>query len=461
MQARGRSQAPLALAPGLPPAPGARVFTLTPQAGWFTEPSIAVNPRDPSQIATAYQDNAHVSYSSDGGRSWNAATGTAPPNYLVSGDVSVTYDTRGHAILCYIAFDKLGTANYWAHNATRNGIFIRRSLDGGKTWETNDVAIIQHATAPGIPFEDKPYVVADTTGSRYAGNLYVGWTHFTLKDSTILFSRSTDGGKNWSPPITISTIPGLPRDDTGAVEGFDAAIGPDGTIYAIWSNGMHIVLAVSRDGGRHFSASREIVATAPSYFKPTRVSRGNGFPQIAIDPRGTRQGGPLYVTWADYRNGDIDVFASVSTDHGRTWGHAVRVNSDPIHDGADQFMQWAAADPLTGVLYVLFYDRRADPENHHVFITLARSDDRGQSFQNYTWTKTAFDPEDAFIGDYSGLAVYNGCVYGDWTEQTPPQQRPAEGAAGRRNRHSIIRVGVARFPAAPVHPQACPGPAGN
>jgi hypothetical protein len=70
---------------------------------------------------------------------------------------------------CYIAFDKLGTENYWAHNATRNGIFVRRTLDGGRTWEKHAAAVIAQKTAPGIPFEDKPGIVADNTNSRFAG----------------------------------------------------------------------------------------------------------------------------------------------------------------------------------------------------------------------------------------------------------------------------------------------------
>ena len=442
----------------LAPAPEKRVVALTPRPGWFTEPSVAVNPRDPRQVVVAFQNNAQVSYSTDDGRTWHAASGTAPADFLVSGDVSIAYDNRGHAILCYIVFDRLGTTDYWAHDATRNGIFTRRSLDGGKTWEEKDVAVIQHRTAPGIPFEDKPYIVADDTAGPYAGNLYAGWTHFTLENSTILFSRSTDDGKTWSSPITISTQPGLPRDDTGAVEGFDAAVGPDGTIYAVWSDGTRIVLATSGDGGRHFRPSREIISTAPSYFRPQGVDRGDGFPQIAIDPRGPKRGGPLYICWSDYRNGDIDVFVSASSDRGRSWSPAVRVNDDPVHDGADQFMQWAAADPLTGDLYVMFYDRRADPENQKATITLARSTDGGRRFENYAWTGKSFDPEDAFIGDYSGLAVYNGCVYGAWTERVPAGAQPRAAASdqGQPEARSIVRVGMARFPAPGVRPQACP-----
>ena len=183
----------------LPPAPG-QVVTLTPEAGFHNEPSIAVNPNNASQVVAAYQVPATVAFSRDGGSSWKVATGTAPTDYRVSGDVSITYDKHGAAILCYIAFDKLGTDNYWARGATRNGIFVRRSADGGATWETQAHAVIAQPTKPGIPFEDKPYIVADNTNSKYAGNLYVGWTEFRIDESVILFSRSTDGGLTWSAP---------------------------------------------------------------------------------------------------------------------------------------------------------------------------------------------------------------------------------------------------------------------
>ena len=195
----------------LPAAPG-KVFTVTPGAGFHNEPSIAVDPDNPMRVMAAYQSHASVVFSQDGGNSWTTATGTASTDYKVSGDVSITYDKHGAAILCYIAFDKLGTENYWARGATRNGIFVRRSADGGATWEAQDHAVIAQPTKPGIPFEDKSYIVADNSNSRYAGNLYVGWTEFHLDDSVVLLSRSTDGGQTWSAPIDISAHHGLPRN---------------------------------------------------------------------------------------------------------------------------------------------------------------------------------------------------------------------------------------------------------
>ena len=81
----------------------------------------------------AYQDNAHAAWSRDGGRTLTIAQGVEPTDYRVSGDVSVSFDNQGAAILCFIAFDHLGTTDYWVSSATRNGIFVKRSFDAGET----------------------------------------------------------------------------------------------------------------------------------------------------------------------------------------------------------------------------------------------------------------------------------------------------------------------------------------
>jgi hypothetical protein len=422
-------------------APGAQVATLSAQPGTWSEPSIAVNPLNPQQVVTAYQHTAQAGYSTDAGRTWTLASGVTPPEYKDSGDVSVVFDNKGHAILGCIAFDKLGTFNYWGHGATRNGIFVRRSLDGGKTWEPELRTVVGQPTQPGIPFEDKPYLLADTSKSRFAGNLYVGWTRWTLQDSQMLFSRSTDDGLTWSAPIEIARDRGLPRDDNGALEGFDGAVGPDGTVYGVWAERDKIVFVESHDGGVTFSRARDILTTAPIMFAIDGMGRANGFPQIAIDPRGGAKGGPLYITWSDYRNGEIDIFLSFSADHGRTWSEPVKINSDPVHSGADHFFQWLAVDPVTGAVNVVFYDRREDPENKVQIVVLARSTDGGKTFANYAWTTTPFDPDGVFMGDYLALAAWNNRVYGAWTYRQ-----------GKEDKTSV-QVGVADFGAGTSGPQ--------
>jgi Neuraminidase (sialidase) len=429
----------------LPAAPGVALTMVTPDPGYFTEPSIAVDPNHPDNVVGAYQDNAHIAYSTDAGKTWTAEN-VESKEYRVSGDVSVTYDNQGHAFVCYIAFDKLGTFSYWGHNANRNGIFIKRSMDGGKTWEDHELTVSAQPQQPGIPFEDKPYIIADNSKGPYAGNLYVGWTRWTLTNSELLFVRSTDDGKTWSKPIEIDNGPGLPRDDNGALEGFAGVVGPDGTIYAVWADGKNIVLTESHDGGQTFSKTRNIIDTAPIMFGVEAVERANGFPQIGIDPRGA-----LYVTWSDYRNGDVDVFCSTSEDHGKAWSPAVRVNNDAQHDGTDQYFQWMTVDPTDGSVDVVFYDRRADPENRKQTVTLARSTDRGKTFANYAWNGQAFDAEGVFMGDYTGIAALNGRVYGIWTikPNAPREGRgemPAPNSAEYwRMRGTQIQIGVADF----------------
>lgn len=430
----------------LPLAPGARIVQVSPDGGHYSEPGIALNPNNPDQVLTVMQGGAKVqgkataAYSVDGGRTFKLGA-AGPADWKVAGDVSTAFDNKGHAYLCYLAFDKLGTTDYWAHDSGRNGIYVRRSADGGRTWDSKAAAVKAFAAADihGVPFEDEPRIFADTQpASPYAGNLYVGWVEWQITQSIMLFSRSTDQGQTWSEPIRISTHAGLPRDDNGSVGGFVLSVAPDGSLYALWADGNSLVLTESHDGGKTFSASHPVVETGPPYFgETTAVSRADGFPQIALDESGRA----LYVCWSDYSNGDIDVFFSSSPDGGRTWSKAVRVNDDPIHDGKDQFFQWMAVDPKTGAIYVEFYDRRNDAANVSTQITLARSTNGGKTFKNYSWTQAGFNPYGAFLGDYTWLTAYDNHVYGAWTAAVAP----AKAGNGGTSATTIIQVGTADF----------------
>jgi hypothetical protein len=430
-------------AQALPRPPGAHLVTVSPAGVRANEPSIAVNPRNQKQVVAVYQP-AGVAYSSDGGQTFAAAELPPVPGWRSGGDVSVAFNDKGHAFLGSLHFDRLGTASYWAHGAGRNGIFVRRSLDGGRTWE-KDAATVKafEGNEPDIQWEDMPRVFADSQrGSAFAGNVYAGWIEWQLDKSIMLFARSTDDGRTFSTPMRISTHAGLPRDDNGGLVGFVGVVDSKGTIFAIWNDGSTIVFTRSSDGGKTFAPSKAVMDVAPPYFGGAGgvpgVSRVMGFPQIGVDAQGK-----LFIAWSDYRNGDVDVFISGSTDGGTTWSKAMRVNTDDLHNGKDQFFQWMAVDPISGAVYVQFYDRRADPQNRKTRVTLARSIDGGRSFVNYDWSDSAFEGQQLFLGDYTWLTAFDNRVYGVWTEAAP-DEAPV-GADKQRRPGTVVRVGTADF----------------
>ncbi len=418
----------LAAQPTLPRAPKSSVVAVSPPGARGNEPGIAVNSKDPNQVVAVFQGRARAAWSVDGGKSFTLAEGTTPDDWRTAGDVSVTFDDKGNAYLSYLVFDTLGTTSYWAHNARRNGIYVRRSPDGGRTWEKKPVAVKSFplGTEKDIQWEDMPRIFADNNpGSPFAGNLYVGWIEWQLGQSIILFSRSTDQGNTWSAPMRISTHAGLPRDDNGGLVGFVGVAAKDGTIYAVWNDLNSIIFTKSSDGGKTFEASHDIMPVGPVYFGGVPgVSRVMGFPQIGV-------GRELHIAWSDYRNGDIDIFTAASRDGGKTWGQPLRVNSDAIHNGRDQFFQWLAVDPVRGDVYVQYYDRRDDLENRKTSVTLARSTDGGKSFTNYLWSNSPFEGQNLFLGDYTWLTAYDGRVFGVWTEAATPG--------------TVVKVGTADF----------------
>lgn len=439
------AQVPMSEEPTPPPAPERRVVTVTPNPGMFHTPSIAVNPSNARELVIGFQSRTSAAYSADGGATWVMTSGTAPSEYRSTGDTSVTYDRHGHVILCFIAHDGPGPYKYWGHNPKRNAILVRRSLDGGKVWESRPIPVIEHAQALGIPFEDRPYIVADNQSlSPYYGNLYIGWSQDRMNDALIVLARSTDGGLTWSAPVRVSDRPGLPRDDNGTVEGFHGVVTPNGVLHVVWSDTNHIVYAESRDGGRSFSRNRSIADTAPSHFAVLNASDANGYPQIGMMPGKDGSHPRLYVTWSDYRNGDVDVFCVSSADGGRSWGPAVRVNSDSLHNAADQLFQWLAVDPTSGAVNVVFYDRRRDPANRSAEVVLARSTDGGRTFRNYLLSENAFDPQGGTLGEYTSLTAIDGHIYGSWTEIVS-LPGSVQGGGDRRRPSAIIRFASADF----------------
>src|SRR5262249_44945497 len=84
----------LAQTASLPPAPARHIVTISPANSRGNEPSIAVNPNNPSQVVAAFQP-ATVTYSTDGAHTFTTAELPAIEGWRGGGDVSVAFDNKG------------------------------------------------------------------------------------------------------------------------------------------------------------------------------------------------------------------------------------------------------------------------------------------------------------------------------------------------------------------------------
>lgn len=250
------------------------------------------------------------------------------------------------------------------------------------------------------------------------------WTEFDKYDSKdpkdksrILFARSNDGGKTWSSEANLSQLEGDCLDDDNTTEGAVPAIGPKGEIYVAWSYANKIYFDRSLDAGKTWLATDKVVADQPGgwTFDIPGIFRANGLPITATDLSNGPNRGTIYVNWCDQRNGtnDTDVWIAKSTDGGNSWSAPTRVNNDGA--GHQQFFTWLAVDPVTGYLYVVFYDRRNHSDDN-TDVYLAYSKDGGKTFVNAKISQSPFLPtKTIFFGDYNHLSVYNGRVRPIWT----------------------------------------------
>jgi hypothetical protein len=120
------------------------------------------------------------------------------------------------------------------------------------------------------------------------------------------------------------------------------------------------------------------------------------------------------VCWSDVRFGrdNTRIFLRSSTDGGATWQAAKQVNTDKTD--REHFFPWMAVDPLTGGVYVVYYDRRGTGgDGTDVYV--AQSSDGGKSFTDVKVSASSFIPDSSvFFGDYTGIAARDGNVVPVW-----------------------------------------------
>lgn len=386
-----------------------------------SEPSIAVNPLNPLEIAiVTFSEqqwgmglNAPVWKSIDGGLNWTKEFILPPPaaSAFRPCDQKIQFDRNGNLIVVELAC----------------GVVIPRCVIFQQTGLDTDPLV------PGAFFgDDQPMLDIDVNrSSPFLNRAYSGWLNFGLgpERSTVTWSPDLGGAVN---NVTMGNAAFANRTTR-------TAVGPDGSVYAVFKTregsvsadfeNAHFVVKRSDDGGvtwNALGAGGVSVHGAPqmqtwfdsSWGNPAKGKVGRARSSdawIATDP----VDGDVYVVYCDRdASGFGQIFVTRSTNRGASWSPGVRITDGTHHSAFPEIA--VACNGAIGVLYVDFDDSGANTIFRHNFST---SNDNGLIWANEMLQ--SMNPSlipnasNGFLwGDYEGLTANGAFFYGVFTGQS-------------------------------------------
>ena len=307
----------------------------------------------------------------------------------------------------------------------------------GKTWTTGSCP---HNGSS----DDRPSMWADNepTSGTY-GRMYISFNDFTNNGSLdVVYS---DNGTTWKGPVIVSNTSTFMRDVqiTGSPRGAKLVEGKNSTVFlASMDEGgggtatRQNIMYKSTDGG----ASWTTIVMGPRFNPPgdslcgyfeqvNPIIRHMGWGEPAVGPEGVVH----YVYAGLGTNGDHgDIFYTRSTNNGKTWSKAIKLNTDKDAEFKTQWMPSLSSNG-NGNLTASWYDRRkatsacnsvGDPGCNYERVG-RQSDDNGVSWNADITISTSIitqpsqdDPGvvSCYAGDYDYNTAFRGNAYVTWTD---------------------------------------------
>jgi hypothetical protein len=229
-------------------------------------------------------------------------------------------------------------------------IMFSRSSDAGTTF-----AVPHYVMDPSAPLGSQNFFASDQMRvASAAGTIHIAWTIFDVLTGAaeVFYSRSTDAGATFSPPLSISTI-----DTINSYNPAIAAAGVD-TVVIVWpdaalNGGLSgILVSRSMNGGGTFST-------------PLRLATGGVCPSVVIASPN------VYITWTDGPIGQQAVFLARSSDGGTSFSAPTTIDNGAMSSFCASLTVDAA-----GTIYAT-WSEGVYPSKRIVF---ARSLDGGATF---------------------------------------------------------------------------------
>lgn len=413
--AQGASNAPVPSSGLISVGPNVRVSSGRPDEAHY-ETHAAAHPSDPSKLlatAIVYPKTGRrgtvVYASSNGGKTWTTSfEGDVLEN---TGDPAVGYGTDGTGFFAVLTsrghpLEKIPEKPTHAWDGRKTLLY--RLPPGAAKWEGPATFM----------FADREYIAVDDTKGKFDGRVYVSGD--PRPGSGFVVFSSTDGG------ATFPQVQGAQSDNRGTTLS-NVVVASDGTVIGAYADqGGHVRVARSIDGGSSFLPSMVVdTFVRAGNRKDPKHNNVNHFMTLAVD----RSSGPfrdrVYLAWPDRRSGHSQVVMAYSPDGGRTWKNSLVPTDNQATDTTDQFMPTLTVS-RDGVVGLLFYDRRDNPDNRTFYSRFTASIDGGATWlpsvrlsaEPYSAGKVA--QKSAFTyngGDTAGLvATADGLFHAFWVD---------------------------------------------
>ncbi|MDQ0954861.1 hypothetical protein QFZ24_008784 [Streptomyces phaeochromogenes] len=240
------------------------------RGGVASGPAVA-DPRDPDVLyvvtprfpaAERTRNDAWISRSTDGGRSWR------PPTLVVdAGDRQLVSGHRLTVLDDGTLVDVHTLVRFGEGPITgRLTLQAVRSTDGGRTWSA-PVKVADLRTKflfqdpeSGEQVSHTTSLLSDTAVDRRTGRIHVAWQDSRFTDGavdSVAMAASDDGGRTWSAPVKVNRTPtGIPQRNQQAFT-VALAVDDDGTVAVSHSDFRH------NDSGEALLTDRWLVRCRP------------------------------------------------------------------------------------------------------------------------------------------------------------------------------------------------------
>jgi hypothetical protein len=336
-----------------------------------TSCAIALSPKNSGNAVLIAGASAY--YSEDAGITWARSEGLA--NLTQSRLIA---DPRGY----FYAFG-LWDSTAIAGRPVSKFMAYQASKEKGKTWRPIEFI-------PGSTGQNKLWLAPAT--HYQSGTLLLGWTETEQASSdakcisNCYFNYTSMDGNRWKDPIKLSFLEGSCGDSVITAGG--PLVSTEGRLFALWMNGGKIYFDRSYNAGKQWlSTDLQVTKEGKGWLRDIPgAGRVGGEFSAAVDNSASFFRSSIYAVWSDQHEGDGDIWMLRSTSRGDLWTSPIRVNQDSSR--REQFRPSMVVDQSSGIIYIVYFDRRAYEADAKSDVYLAYTVDGGAHFKEMKVSET-------------------------------------------------------------------------